>query len=433
MTLRQPDSEQTERLLARFFRYVGVSSQSDGRSGGVPSTPSQWTMARLLETELRALGLADVHLDEHAVLTARLPGTVPGAPRIGFCAHIDTVDVGLSPHVHPRRVVFTGEDLCLNPDLDIWMRMAAHPEMRPYVGQEIVVTDGTSVLGADNKAAVTILLDLLDCFVREAPPHGDIVVAFVPDEEIGLRGAKLLDLTRFPVDWAYTIDGCEVGELVFETFNAAQAVIEIHGVSAHPIAAKGVLVNPLLVATELIGRFDPADTPEHTDGRQGYCWFTDMTSDASVARLRVSLRDFDDAGLERRKGLVQGAVEATQAAHPRARITCRIEDLYRNISSSLGNDRRCLDLLERGFAAVGVAPRTVPLRGGTDGSALSARGIPTPNYFTGGLNFHSRFECLPVPGFLTAYRLTERLCTLAAAKEFAGTDGRAALGRAQHR
>ena len=293
--------------------------------------------------------------------------------------------------------------------------MSEHPEILPYTGQELIVTDGTSVLGADNKAAVTILMDLLDMLSREKPPHGDIVVAFVPDEEIGLRGAKAMDLTRFPVDFAYTIDSCEVGEFIFETFNAAQVTIEIQGVTAHPISAKGVMVNPLLVAADLIARFDPLDTPEHTEGREGYCWFTDMTSNAASATLKMSLRDFDDAGLAARKEAVLAAVEATRAVHPRAEIVCHIEDSYRNIASSLGNDRRCLDLLERGFAELGIEPKIFPLRGGTDGSALSARGIPTPNYFTGGLNFHSRFECLPVPSFLVAYRLTERICGLAAA------------------
>ncbi len=414
MPLSAEDAPLADRLVARFFRYLAVASQSDAHATSVPSTPGQWEMARLLEAELRELGLADIHLDEHAVLTARLPGSIAGAPRIGFCAHMDTVDVGLSPEINPRRTTYTGADLCLNAVCDIWLRAAEHPEMAPYAGQEIIVADGTSVLGADNKAALTILMDLLERFQREKPPHGDIVVAFVPDEEIGLRGAKMMDLARFPVDFAYTIDSCEVGEFIFETFNAAQVTIEVEGVTAHPISAKGVLVNPLLVANDLIARFDPLDTPEHSEGREGYNWCTSLTTNPAGATLTMSLRDFDEDGLARRKQIVRDAVAATQAAFPRAKLACRIEDSYRNIASSLGNDRRCLHLLERGFADLGIAPRIFPLRGGTDGSALSARGIPTPNYFTGGLNFHSRFECLPVESFLTAYRLTDRLCRLAA-------------------
>jgi tripeptide aminopeptidase len=175
-----------------------------------------------------------------------------------------------------------------------------------------------------------------------------------------------------------------------------------------------VLVNPVLVATDLVARFDPLDTPEHTEGRDGYCYITSMNCSPASAEVKISLRDFDEAGLADRKRKVIAAVEATRAAYPRATITCAIEDTYRNIASSLGNDRRCLDLLERAFAELGIEPRMFPLRGGTDGSALSARGIPTPNYFTGGLNFHSRFDCLPVPSFLSAYRVTERLCRIAA-------------------
>lgn len=414
MTVRTEDDLLADRLIERFFRYLAITSQSDADNPAVPSTPGQWDMARLLQAELTALGLADIHLDGHAVLTARLPATVTGAPRIGFCAHMDTVDVGLSPDIHPRRVRFTGEDIRLNADPDIWLRAAEHPELRGHVGKELIVGDGTSVLGADNKAAVTILMDLLGALSREAPPHGDIVVVFVPDEEIGLRGSKALDLARFPVDFAYTIDSCEVGEFVFETFNAAQVTIDIKGVTAHPMAAKGVLVNPVLVATDLIRRFDPLETPEHTEGREGYCYVTAITSNAATATVKMSLRDFDSVGLANRKEKVMAEVAATRAAHPRAGITCAIEDSYGNIATSLGNDRRCLDLLERGFADLGIEPRVIPLRGGTDGSALSLRGIPTPNYFTGGLNFHSQFECLPVPSFLLAYRLTERLCRLAA-------------------
>lgn len=407
-------NETAERLVARFFRYLAVTSQSDAKATTVPSTPGQWDMVKLLQRELAALGIAELHLDEHACLTARIPGNAPGAPRMGFCAHVDTVDVGLSPEIHPQRVRWDGGDICLNAAQDIWMRAAEHPEYLPYKGQELIVTDGTSVLGADNKAAVTILMDLAQRLVTEKPKHGDIVLAFVPDEEIGLRGAKVMDLARFPVDFAYTIDSCEVGEFVFETFNAAGATVEIEGVTAHPINAKGIMVNPVLVAADLITRFDPLDTPEHTEGREGYCYVTAMSNNAATATVKINLRDFDKGGLEARKEKVRAHVAATQAKFPKARLKVEIEDVYANIAESLGNDRRCLELMERGFKELQITPRIFPVRGGTDGSALSARGVPTPNYFTGGFNFHSKFECLPVEGFLTAYRLTERLIGLAA-------------------
>lgn len=412
--MTQDNAATAERLIARFFRYLAVTSQSDAKATTVPSTPGQWDMVKLLKSELEALGIAEIHLDEHACLTARIPGTVPGAPRMGFCAHVDTVDVGLSPDIKPQRVTWSGGDICLNRAQDIWMREAEHPEYLPYKGQELIVTDGTSVLGADNKAAVTILMDLAHRLVAEKPRHGDIVLAFVPDEEIGLRGAKVMDLKRFPVDFAYTIDSCEVGEFIFETFNAAGATVEIEGVTAHPINAKGIMVNPVLVAADLINRFDPLDTPEHTEGREGYCYITSMANNSATATVKINLRDFDRAGLEARKEKVRAHVAATQAKFPRAKLKVEIEDVYANIAESLGNDRRCLELMERGFKELGIAPRIFPLRGGTDGSALSARGVPTPNYFTGGFNFHSRHECLPVEGFLTAYRLTERLIGLAA-------------------
>ena len=224
-----------------------------------------------------------------------------------------------------------------------------------------------------------------------------------------------MDLARFPVDFAYTIDACELGEFVFETFNAAQAEIVITGVTAHPMSAKGVLVNPILVATDLIARLDPADTPEHTDGRDGYCWVNGLIADQATATLRLSIRDFDDEGFARRKAVVRAAAAASQAGYPRATITCRIDDSYGNIASSLGGDRRSVDLLHRAFTTLGIAPKVIAMRGGTDGSALSARGVPTPNFFTGALNFHSPFEFLPVPSFVRSYEVAERLCTLAAA------------------
>ncbi len=404
-----------DRLTERLFRYLAVTSQSDAAATTLPSTPGQQELARLLDGELAALGLADIHRDDSAILTARLPGTRAGAPRIGFCAHLDTVDVGLSPHVRPRLVRFTGADLCLNPERDIWLRTGEHPEILPYAGQDVIVTDGTSVLGADNKAAIAVVMTLLEGLIAARPPHGDVCVAFVPDEEIGLRGAKALPLARFPVDFAYTIDACATGEFVIETFNAAQARITIEGVTAHPMSAKGVLVNPVLVAADLIARFDPRDTPEHTDGREGYCWVNGLAANAANASLSIMIRDHDDRRFAERKAQVSDAVAATRRAHPRARIACDISDTYANIASCLGDDRRSVGLMRAAFDELGIVPNVIAMRGGTDGSALSARGIPTPNYFTGAHNFHSAFEFLPVPAFVRSYEVAARIVALAGA------------------
>ncbi|CAI0701664.1 peptidase T [Serratia entomophila] len=402
-----------EQLTERFFRYLAVTSQSDASATTLPSTPGQHEMAKLLAEELRQLGLENVQIDEHATVTARKPGTQPGAPRIGFITHIDTVDVGLAPEIHPQRLRFSGQDLCLNAGQDIWLRTAEHPEILAYRDEEIIFSDGTSVLGADNKAAVTVVMTLL-ANLTAADRHGDIVVAFVPDEEIGLRGAKALDLKRFEVDFAYTIDCCELGEVVYENFNAAAAEIRIEGVTAHPMSAKNVLINPIRVATDIINQFDIKDTPEHTEGREGYFWFNDLTANANQATLKLSIRDFDLAAFNARKARIAEVVHQVATQYPRAKISCSVTDIYSNISNSLGEDRRAIELIFGALAAHGIPPKVIPMRGGTDGAALSSRGLVTPNYFTGAHNFHSRFEFLPVSAFVKSYQVTRSICLLAA-------------------
>ncbi|WP_323665937.1 peptidase T [Pectobacterium punjabense] len=400
-------------LSNRFYRYLAVTSQSDASSTTLPSTPEQHEMARLLADELRALGLQDVVIDEYATVTAVKPGNCPSAPRIGFITHIDTVDVGLSPHIHPQTLRFTGEDLCLNAEQDIWLHTAEHPEILPYVGQDIIFSDGTSVLGADNKAAVTVVMTLMENLTH-ATPHGDIVVAFVPDEEIGLRGAKALDLKRFDVDFAYTIDCCELGEVVYENFNAASAEIRFTGVPAHPMSAKGVLVNPLLMAHDFISQFDRQQTPEHTEGREGYVWFNDLTANANEAKLKASIRDFDLATFEQRKQQIAAIAEKIAAQYPTGSVAFSLTDIYSNISNAITDDRRAIDLLFAALDTLGIEPKVTPMRGGTDGAALSAKGLLTPNFFTGAHNFHSRFEFLPVPSFVKSYEVALNLCLLAA-------------------
>lgn len=406
-------SDLSRALTERFFRYAAVSSQSDAAARTLPSSPGQLELARLLAGELRGLGLQDVHLGEHGILTARRPGEV-AAPKIGFVAHLDTVDVGLSPHVRPQVLRYEGAPLRLHPEQDLWLRPEEHPALDAYRGEELIFSDGTSVLGADNKAGVAVVMQLLET-LRTAPfPCGDLYVAFVPDEEIGLRGAKRLDLARFPVDFAYTIDGAELGELVYETFHGGRVSVEIRGVPAHPISAKGVLVNPVLVACDLINRFDPLETPEHTEGREGYFYVTDLHAGPAQATLHINIRDFDRAQYEARKALAEAYVRETAAQFPRAGVTSETEDVYGNILDAAGEDRRALALLEEAFREAGVTARVTPMRGGTDGSALSARGVFTPNYFTGAHNLHSNFECLPLSAFVKSYEVTEALVRLAA-------------------
>lgn len=400
-------------LTQRFFRYLAITSQSDAAATTLPTTPGQLDMARALAQELQTLGLDEIVLDEHATVTAVKKGTVPGAPRIGFITHIDTVDVGLSPDIHPQILRFKGEDLCLNASKDIWLRVEEHPEINAYLDEEIIFSDGTSVLGADNKAAVTVVMTLLENLTAEQQ-HGDIVVAFVPDEEVGLRGAKALDLKRFDVDFAWTIDCCEKGEIVFENFNAASASIHFTGVTAHPMSAKGVLVNPLLMAMDYISHFDRQQTPEHTEGREGYVWFNGMEAVQGHAHLSASIRDFDKASFERRKQQIAEVAKKIAAQYPTAKVEYSISDIYSNISNAIGEDKRAIDLLFEAMTTLGITPKPTPMRGGTDGAALSAKGLLTPNFFTGAHNFHSQFEFLPVKSFEASYQVALQLCLLAA-------------------
>ncbi|MCM7682970.1 peptidase T [Enterobacter bugandensis] len=403
----------SRQLTHRFFRYLAITSQSDPKVKTLPSTPGQHDMARELAQELAQLGLDDIVIDEFATVTAVKKGNVPGAPRIGFITHIDTVDVGLSPNIHPQILTFNGEDLCLNKEKDIWLRVNEHPEILAYPNEEIIFSDGTSVLGADNKAAVTVVMTVLENLTA-AHQHGDIVVAFVPDEEIGLNGAKALDLKRFDVDFAWTIDCCELGEIVYENFNAAAAEIHFTGVTAHPMSAKGVLVNPLLMATDFISHFDRQQTPECTEGREGYIWFNGIQAGQNDAVLKANIRDFDKTSFDARKQQIADVAALIAAQYPTASVDYRIEDTYSNISNAIGEDRRAIDLMFEAMESLGITPKPIPMRGGTDGAALSAKGLLTPNFFTGAHNFHSKFEFLPLSSFEASYKTALQICLLAA-------------------
>ena len=384
-----------DRLLKRFLDYARRSTQSDETNPAMPSTASQLRFMRRLQKELRDMGVEDLELDAFGILYARLPATVKDAPSLGFCAHVDTVDVGLSPRVRPQVLAYAGKDLVLNEETGYVFKAAEHPELEPFVGEKVVFSDGTSVLGADDKAGVAAIVTMLEELLLARRGHGEVYAAFFPDEEIGLRGGRSVDLARYRPDYSFTVDGCALGEVEYETFNAAAATIVIEGVSVHPGSAKGVLVNPVLVAADIVNAFDRDDAPENSEGYQGYFWVSSIEGDPSVARLRVTIRDFDRNAFEQRKRKVCEIVRAAGDAHPRAKITLSIEDSYANIADSM-RDMAPVQLVGRALQLLGVPARSVPVRGGTDGSAMSARGLPTPNIFTGGLNPHAAFECLPV-------------------------------------
>ena len=410
-------TDRQEKLWTQFRRYIAISSQSDETADTLPSSPGQMTLAQLLADELRALGLADVKISAQAIVTARLPANHVDhdVPSIGFIAHLDTVDVNLSPDIHPQLIEqYSGGDICLNPDQNIYLRVSEHPEIEQYIGQDIICSDGTSVLGADDKAAITSIMVAIEEMINHDLAHGDVYICFVPDEEIGLLGAKALNLDDFPVDYAYTLDCCELGEVVYETFNAASAVIDIEGVTAHPMSAKGVLINPTQIAVDMVNLLNRLDTPENTSGREGYIWPQAIESNQARAQLSLNIRDHDKAGFAAKKAYVEEMVRLTQMRYPKATITYAIDDNYGNIADAVtDNNRNAIDAIYTAMELLGITPKTLPMRGGTDGSYLSARGILTPNFFTGAHNFHSNCEFLPLPSFDYACLMVITLCRLA--------------------
>ena len=404
--LKHPDYY--EPLLKRFLDYVRVPTQSDETVQETPTTQSQLKFLSDMKTELGNLGATDVFQDDFGIVYGCLKETVPEAPSIGFCAHIDTVDIGLSPNVFPQVRRWEGRDIVLNERTGFLIKAEDHPELAPYVGMDVVFSDGSSVLGADDKAGAASIMTMLEVIQGEKIPHGDIYVAFFPDEEIGLRGGYHVDLNRYKPVFSYTVDGSALGEIEYETFNAANAEIRIEGVSVHPGSAKGVLVNPVLIAGELMSMFDAKDTPENSEGHEGYFWFGDISGTPSACTVSLNIRDFDKAAFERRKDYVKNAVAFLQKRHPRAKIILTLNDSYANIADFLKNDTP-VRLMQRALSNLGIPVLMHPVRGGTDGSAMSARGLATPNIFTGGLNPHAPFECIPV---VSLQKSMETLCEL---------------------
>ncbi len=401
-------------LVDNFFRYLAIPSQSKEGSNKIPSSEGQEKLARLLAKDLQKLGLVDIAINEYGVIQARLPKNSDYTQAIGWVCHLDTVDVGLSDEIHPKVIKnYQGGNITLNSEANIILTPEENPEILKYIGDDIIVSDGKSVLGADNKAAIANVITAISYLnVNKNIEHGDIYLAFVPDEEIGLRGSRKIDFNKFKADFAYTIDCCELGELVYETFNAASASISIEGVSAHPMSAKNVLVNPIMIANDFINLLNRAETPEHTEGKEGYIRVTDIESDVLTAKINLNIRDHSREKYDQKKSYLISAIDLLQKQNPKAKISIEIKDIYSNILDNIKDTNKvAIAKLFRTFNKLGIKPKIILMRGGTDGSYLSTRGILTPNYFTGAHNFHSNKEFLPIDSFYKSLLVTIDLMT----------------------
>ncbi|WP_288693635.1 peptidase T [uncultured Brachyspira sp.] len=399
-----------------FFKYSSIPSQSNASSKTLPSSEGQMKLAKVLAEDLKALGLINVVVNDNSIVTALLPKNKDNIHSIGFVAHLDTVDIGLTGDVHAQILKFEGNDLCLNKEKNIMFKVSEHPEIKNYINNDIIFSDGTSVLGADNKAAISTIMSALKYIKDNNIEHGDIYIAFVPDEEIGLLGSKQLDLNVFKPDFAYTIDSCEIGEVVYETFNAGSASIEIEGVTAHPMSAKGVLVNPILIAIDIANEFDRKQTPECTEKKEGYIWVQGISGNQRNASLKLNIRDHNKKLYEEKKAKIREAVEKHQKLEPRAKIELNIEDVYGNIADSVKEDKFPIDVIYEAMKNLNIEAKTLSMRGGTDGSALSVKGLLTPNYFTGAHNFHSIYEFLPIPSFHKSLETTLEIIRIISSK-----------------
>ena len=398
-------------ITDRFLRYAASDTQSDEQARTMPSTPGQMRFAESLTEELKALGLHDVSLDENGYVMATLPANTrrTDVPVIGFIAHMDTSPDMSGRDVKPRIVAYTGGEIVLNEPLGIVLSPDVFPELNNYVGQELIVTDGTTLLGADDKAGVAAIVSAMEYLLAHPEvEHGTVRIAFTPDEEIG-RGADRFDVARFGCFGAYTVDGGELGELEYENFNAAQAVVTLRGRNIHPGSAKGRMINASLVAMQLNEMLPPAERPETTEGREGFFHLTEMAGSVEEARLTYIIRDHDRALFEKKKETLREAVRRIHAMYPES-CTLDMRDQYYNMREVIDQRPELIAWARQAMKAAGVTPIERPIRGGTDGARLSFMGLPCPNLFAGGMNFHGRYEYLPVPSLQKSMETIIHLC-----------------------
>lgn len=405
-------------IVDRFIKYARIDTQSDENSTQTPSTRKQFNLAKEVEKEAMEMGLADVSLDNNCYLMATLPAnTKKDVPVIGFIAHFDTSPDMSGEKVNPRMVkAYDGKDILLNESNGVVLSPSDFPELLHHVGEDLIVTDGNTLLGADDKAGVAEIMNAMQYLIDHPEvEHGKIRIAFTPDEEIG-RGADKFDVAKFGVRWAYTMDGSEVGELEYENFNAASAKIEIQGRNVHPGYAKGKMINALHVANELVALLPEGERPEHTEGYEGFFHLIAINGTVDAARVSYIIRDHDRLKFEARKRLMNEVVEQLNERYEN-RLILELKDQYYNMKEKVEPVMHVIDYAYRAMEAVGVKPNIKPIRGGTDGARLSFMGLPCPNIFAGGLNFHGRYEFLPVPSLQKASEVIVKIAELVARDE----------------
>ena len=402
-----------ENVVERFLRYVKFDTQSDELTNLTPSTPGQMKFAQVLKKELEALGLTEITLDDNGYLMATLPAnTDEDVPTIGFIAHLDTSPDMSGRNVNPRMVEnYQGGDIVLNEEKCIVLSPSQFPELNDYVGETLITTDGNTLLGADDKAGIAEIITAVEYLMNHPEiKHGKIRIAFNPDEEIG-KGAHKFDVDLFGADWAYTMDGGAVGELEFENFNAAVAKITFQGRNVHPGYAKGKMINSIRVANQFAIMLPRWETPEHTQDYEGFYHLVGIDGSVEQTVMTYIIRDHDRDRFERRKKELEHLTRKINNEFPEV-ATIEIKDQYYNMREKIEPVMHVIDLAKQAMENVGVTPKVQPIRGGTDGAQLSFKGLPCPNIFAGGLNFHGRFEFVPVSSMEKATDVVVEICKL---------------------
>lgn len=401
----------------RFLKFVSFDTQSDELTNMTPSTPGQMVFAQYLKEELEKMNLEEISLDANGYLMATLPAnTDKKMPVVGFIAHLDTAPDMSGKHVNPRIVkAYDGKDITLNAEQNIVLSPSEFPELLNYMGQDIIVTDGTTLLGADDKAGIAEIISAV-AYLQAHPEieHGKIRIAFNPDEEIG-KGAHKFDVELFGCDFAYTMDGGAVGELEFENFNAAGAKVNIQGRNVHPGTAKNKMINSILVANKFASLLPAEETPAHTEGYEGFFHLVGIEGTVEHTSLTYIIRDHDRARFEERKLRMQAAADEINKEYPDC---CKVEiaDQYYNMREKIEPVMHIITLAEEAMREAGLEPEVKPIRGGTDGAQLSFKGLPCPNIFAGGENFHGRYEYVPIPSMEKATEVIVNICKLLASK-----------------